>query len=168
MTATRAFALGALAVAALLIAVLLLGGNKPTPYKVRFQNAGQLVNGDDVQIGGRRLHGRCSRLRIDRWRRRVHRDGDECERGLDRPRRTGANANRAPIVSMTRCTAECETPNSGPSWRMVRFVRQYTATSSTRFGRSRAQGRPRRPSAMVSPPRRATRRRDAPPERRHG
>lgn len=28
--------------------------------------------------------------------------------------------------------AECETPNSGPIGRMVRFLRQYTATSNTR------------------------------------
>jgi phospholipid/cholesterol/gamma-HCH transport system substrate-binding protein len=55
VTATRAFALGALVVAGVLVAVLLLGGEKMTPYKVRFQNAGQLVNGDDVQVGGRRI-----------------------------------------------------------------------------------------------------------------
>lgn len=39
---------------------------------------------------------------------------------------------------MTRCAAECDTPNSGPIWRIVRFVRQYAATSSTRSDRSRA------------------------------
>ena len=35
---------------------------------------------------------------------------------------------------MTRCAAECDTPNSGPIWRIVRFVRQYAATSRTRSG----------------------------------
>jgi phospholipid/cholesterol/gamma-HCH transport system substrate-binding protein len=35
--------------------VLLLGGSSTTPYKLRFQNAGQLVKDDDVQIGGRRI-----------------------------------------------------------------------------------------------------------------
>jgi hypothetical protein len=30
---------------------------------------------------------------------------------------------------MTRCAAECETPNSGPIWRIVKFVRQYTGTA---------------------------------------
>jgi hypothetical protein len=71
---------------------------------------------------------------------------------------TGARASSGPRVSMTRWAAECDTPNSGPIWRMVRFVRQYTATSRTRSGRVSAQGRPGRPSAMLSPPRRATRR----------
>jgi phospholipid/cholesterol/gamma-HCH transport system substrate-binding protein len=55
MTATRAVALGALVVAGVLVAVLLLGGTQQTPYKVLFQNAGQLVKGDDVQVGGRRV-----------------------------------------------------------------------------------------------------------------
>ncbi len=29
------------------------------------------------------------------------------------------------MVSITRCAAECDTPNNGPIWRTVRFVRQY-------------------------------------------
>lgn len=57
---------------------------------------------------------------------------------------------------MTRCAAECDTPNSGPIWRMVRFVRQYAATSNTRSARSRDHYRPGRPSAIASPPRSAT------------
>ena len=55
MTAARGVALGALVVAAVLVAVLLLGGDQRTKYKVRFQSAGQLVRDDDVQIGGRRV-----------------------------------------------------------------------------------------------------------------
>jgi phospholipid/cholesterol/gamma-HCH transport system substrate-binding protein len=55
MTAARAIAVGALALAAVLVAVLLVGGPEPTRYKIRFQNAGQLVRDDDVQIGGRRV-----------------------------------------------------------------------------------------------------------------
>ena len=55
MTAARAVALGALAVAIVLVATLMLGGSGATPYKIRFQNAGQLVKDDDVQIGGRRI-----------------------------------------------------------------------------------------------------------------
>ena len=62
--------------------------------------------------------------------------------------RTGARASSGARVSMTRCAAECDTPNSGPIWRIVRFVRQYAATSSTRSARSRAHCRPGRPSAM--------------------
>ena len=57
MTAARGLALGALIVVVGLIAVLLLGGEERTTYKLRFANAGQLVNDDDVQVGGRRIGG---------------------------------------------------------------------------------------------------------------
>ena len=55
MTAARGVALGALLIAAVLVGVLLIGGEQRTKYKVRFQSAGQLVKDDDVQIGGRRV-----------------------------------------------------------------------------------------------------------------
>jgi phospholipid/cholesterol/gamma-HCH transport system substrate-binding protein len=55
VTVARAIALAALAVAAVLVAMLLLGGGDKTSYKLRFQNAGQLVKDNDVQIGGRRI-----------------------------------------------------------------------------------------------------------------
>jgi phospholipid/cholesterol/gamma-HCH transport system substrate-binding protein len=48
-------ALGALVIAAVVLAVVLLGGDGTTPYKIRFQNAGQLVKGDDIQVGGVRV-----------------------------------------------------------------------------------------------------------------
>ena len=38
----------------MVLAVILLGGGGGATYKLRFQNAGQLVKGDDVQVGGRR------------------------------------------------------------------------------------------------------------------
>lgn len=44
--------------------------------------------------------------------------------------------------SMTRSAADFEIPNSGPSCRMVRFVRQYAATSSTRSSSGSPHGRP--------------------------
>ena len=55
MTAVRGVAIGALLLAAVLVAVLLFGGDQRTKYKVRFANAGQLVKDDDVQVGGRRV-----------------------------------------------------------------------------------------------------------------
>lgn len=55
--AARAAALGGLLLAVVLAAVLLLGGDDTTTYKLRFESAGQLVNDDDVQIGGRRVGG---------------------------------------------------------------------------------------------------------------
>ena len=55
MTAARAAALGALAIAVIVVAVVLLTGGGGHTYKLRFQNAGQLVKDDDVQIGGRRV-----------------------------------------------------------------------------------------------------------------
>src|SRR5918912_524134 len=55
MTAARGVALGALAVAAVVVAVILLKGGNQHTYKLRFENAGQLVKDDDVQVGGRRI-----------------------------------------------------------------------------------------------------------------
>ena len=63
MTLARGLALGALVVAAILVAVLFLGGESPTKYKAVFQNAGQLVVDNDVQIGGRRI-GRVTDIRL--------------------------------------------------------------------------------------------------------
>src|SRR5262249_14257085 len=51
VNAARGVALGALAVAIVIVAVVLLRGDGGTTYKLRFQNAGQLVKDDDVQIG---------------------------------------------------------------------------------------------------------------------
>jgi phospholipid/cholesterol/gamma-HCH transport system substrate-binding protein len=55
LTAARAAALGALAIAVIVVAVVLFTGGGGHTYKLRFQNAGQLVKDDDVQIGGRRV-----------------------------------------------------------------------------------------------------------------
>src|SRR3954453_10402001 len=55
MTAARGVALGALAVAIVVVAVILLRGGSDHTYKLRFENAGQLVKDDDVQVGGRRV-----------------------------------------------------------------------------------------------------------------
>src|SRR5437763_212236 len=55
MTAARGVALGALAVAAVVVAVILLSGGSQHTYHLLFQNAGQLVKDDDVQVGGRRI-----------------------------------------------------------------------------------------------------------------
>jgi phospholipid/cholesterol/gamma-HCH transport system substrate-binding protein len=53
VTASRVAVIGLLVAAALLIAFVVLGGNGSHEYKLSFQNAGQIVNGDDVKIGGR-------------------------------------------------------------------------------------------------------------------
>src|SRR3954449_6972636 len=55
MTAARGVALGALGVAVVVVAVILLKGGSQHTYKLRFENAGQLVKDDDVQVGGRRV-----------------------------------------------------------------------------------------------------------------
>jgi phospholipid/cholesterol/gamma-HCH transport system substrate-binding protein len=55
VNARRGVALGALVVAVALVAFVLLRGEGGTTYKLRFENAGQLVKDDDVQIGGRRI-----------------------------------------------------------------------------------------------------------------
>ncbi len=56
MTVARAAAAGALALAvALAVWLLLFRGDGGTEYTLLFQNAGQLVKDDDVQVGGRRV-----------------------------------------------------------------------------------------------------------------
>jgi phospholipid/cholesterol/gamma-HCH transport system substrate-binding protein len=56
VTVARAAAVGALALAvALAVWLLLFRGNTGTEYTLIFQNAGQLVTDDDVQVGGRRV-----------------------------------------------------------------------------------------------------------------
>ncbi|HEY5275790.1 MAG TPA: MlaD family protein, partial [Coriobacteriia bacterium] len=55
MTTARALTLGALVVAVALVAILLLGSSGAHQYKLVFQTAGQLVNDNDVQVGGRRV-----------------------------------------------------------------------------------------------------------------
>src|SRR2546421_8479596 len=55
MTVARGAALGALVLAVVIVAVLLLNSGGGTQYKMQFQTAGQLVKDDDVQIGGRRV-----------------------------------------------------------------------------------------------------------------
>jgi phospholipid/cholesterol/gamma-HCH transport system substrate-binding protein len=55
MTIARGVAVAALALAIVLVAVLLLRGGGTHQYDLVFQTAGQLVKGDDVQIGGRRI-----------------------------------------------------------------------------------------------------------------
>lgn len=55
MTAARGLALGALAVAVLVVGLLLLSGGSTHRYTLRFENASQLVKDDDVQVGGRRI-----------------------------------------------------------------------------------------------------------------
>jgi phospholipid/cholesterol/gamma-HCH transport system substrate-binding protein len=55
VTVARGAAAGALAIALVVVAVMLLGSGGQHTYRLYFQNAGQLVKDDDVQIGGRRV-----------------------------------------------------------------------------------------------------------------
>jgi phospholipid/cholesterol/gamma-HCH transport system substrate-binding protein len=55
LTTARGLAFGALAVALVIVVVVLLTGGGGHRYQLLFQNAGQLVKDDDVQIGGRRV-----------------------------------------------------------------------------------------------------------------
>ena len=51
----RVAAIGAVLLAAVLLVLVFTGGSNEHPYSLLFQNAGQLVKGDDVQVGGRRV-----------------------------------------------------------------------------------------------------------------
>jgi len=53
MTLARVLAVGAILLAAIVVAAILLSNGTDPTYKLRFQNAGQLVKGDEVQVGGR-------------------------------------------------------------------------------------------------------------------
>src|SRR4051794_18273585 len=55
MTAARGVALLALVAVIAIVAVVLLRDGDTTTYRLRFQDAGQLVKDDDVQVGGRRV-----------------------------------------------------------------------------------------------------------------
>jgi phospholipid/cholesterol/gamma-HCH transport system substrate-binding protein len=55
LTIARGAAIAALALAIVLVALMLLRGNGTHEYDMVFQNAGQLVKDDDVQVGGRRI-----------------------------------------------------------------------------------------------------------------
>ncbi len=55
MSVARVVAVAALVGCLVLVAAVLLRGDAQSEYMVRFQSAGQLVNDDDVQIGGRRV-----------------------------------------------------------------------------------------------------------------
>jgi phospholipid/cholesterol/gamma-HCH transport system substrate-binding protein len=55
MTAARGLAVVALLAVIAVVAVILLRDADTTTYRLRFQDAGQLVKDDDVQVGGRRV-----------------------------------------------------------------------------------------------------------------
>jgi phospholipid/cholesterol/gamma-HCH transport system substrate-binding protein len=55
MTIARGAVLGALLAVVAVVAILLLSGDGGAHYRLVFQNAGQLVKGDDVQVGGQRV-----------------------------------------------------------------------------------------------------------------
>lgn len=55
MKLSRVAALAALVLAVGVVAAVLLRDGSGTEYELFFQNAGQLVKDDDVQVGGRRI-----------------------------------------------------------------------------------------------------------------
>jgi phospholipid/cholesterol/gamma-HCH transport system substrate-binding protein len=63
LTFARILAVSAIVAVALGLAAILLGSGGETEYKLRFQNAGQLVKGDEVQVGGRAV-GSISDIRL--------------------------------------------------------------------------------------------------------
>jgi phospholipid/cholesterol/gamma-HCH transport system substrate-binding protein len=62
VTVARGLALGAIGVA-IVVAIVLFSGGTQHEYRLLFQNAGQLVKDNDVQIGGRRI-GRVAEIKL--------------------------------------------------------------------------------------------------------
>ena len=63
MKAGRLLLLGAVAVVAVLVFVVVGGGSSSATYKLTFETAGQLVNDNSVQVGGRRV-GKITDIRL--------------------------------------------------------------------------------------------------------
>ena len=63
MKAGRLLLLGALAVIVVLVIVVVTGGSSAATYKLTFETAGQLVNDNSVQVGGRRV-GKITDIRL--------------------------------------------------------------------------------------------------------
>jgi len=63
VTVARGLAIGALGVAVIVVAVVLLRGRTTHDYTLLFQNAGQLVKGNNVEIGGRPI-GRVAEIKL--------------------------------------------------------------------------------------------------------
>ena len=63
MRAGRLLALAGLAAVVVLVIVVVTGGNSGTTYKLTFETAGQLVNDNSVQVGGRRV-GKVTDIRL--------------------------------------------------------------------------------------------------------
>jgi phospholipid/cholesterol/gamma-HCH transport system substrate-binding protein len=63
VTVARGAALGSLIAAVVAVGVLMFGGGGGQEYKFRFQNAGQLVNGNQVQIAGKAV-GKVTKIEL--------------------------------------------------------------------------------------------------------
>jgi phospholipid/cholesterol/gamma-HCH transport system substrate-binding protein len=63
VTVARGAALGSLIAAVVAVGVLMFGGGGGKEYKFRFQNAGQLVNGNQVQVAGKPV-GKISKIEL--------------------------------------------------------------------------------------------------------
>jgi phospholipid/cholesterol/gamma-HCH transport system substrate-binding protein len=63
VTVARGAALGSLIAAVVAVGVLMFGGGGGEEYKFLFQNAGQLVNGNQVQVGGKPV-GKISKIEL--------------------------------------------------------------------------------------------------------
>jgi phospholipid/cholesterol/gamma-HCH transport system substrate-binding protein len=63
MTIARGAALGSLIAAVVAVGVLMFGAGGGEEYKFRFQNAGQLVNGNQIQVAGKAV-GKISKIEL--------------------------------------------------------------------------------------------------------
>ena len=137
VNAARGVALGALVLAVAVVAVLLLRGDGGNTYKLRFQNAGQLVKGDDVQVGGR-PHRPVAQDHADRRQPgRDHGHGQERLRaaarghhGLD-PRHLAVGHRQPLHRADAGAELQPQAVRRRPRWGPTRRRRSSTSTSSS-------------------------------------
>ena len=144
MNASRVAVIGVLVVGALLVAVVVLGGSDAHQYKLVFQNAGQIVKGDDVKIGGRPV-GKVKKIEL------TDNNAAEVTVTVDEP--------YAPLHARDDGARRVRPPSPASRTATSRSRRRPTAQPSSMTGRRSTRTRPRRSSTSTRSWQRSTHRR---------
>ena len=136
MNASRVAVISVLVVGALLIAVVVLGGSDARQYELVFQNAGQIVKGDDVKIGGRPV-GKVKKIELT-GNNAAESHGHR-RRAVRAASRGGRRRSCRPVVvplrrrePLRRAHAGADTPPSSMTGRRSTRTRPRRSSTSTR------------------------------------